>query len=136
MSSSRASTHRSHRPARQGTVGLMLVTSILVFAGCWAIPATGAAPAKSTAAAVVTSAAVAKCPHGTAAGVTSKEITVAATVIDISGGSVNNATYGVPSAADQEADWKLVADHINKTGGIGCRKVVLDLYPVNSFDAS
>ena len=77
-----------------------------------------------------------KCPHGTAAGVTSKQITVAATVIDISGGSVNNATYGVPSAADQESDWKLVADHINKAGGIGCRKIVLDLYPVNSFDAS
>ena len=38
--------------------------------------------------------------------------------------------------ADQEANWKLVADNINKSGGIGCRQIVLQLYTVNSFDAS
>ena len=99
MISSRVATHRSHRPARQGTVVLILATSLVALAACWAIPATGATPAKSSAA-VATSAAVTKCPHGTAAGVTSKQITVAATVIDISGGSLNNATYGVPSVAE------------------------------------
>jgi hypothetical protein len=136
MNPSNATTHPSHRVARQGVAALILATSILLTVGSWTVPATSAEPAHVKAAAIATSAAVTKCPRGTAAGVTSKQITIAATVIDISGGSVNNATYGVPSAADQEANWKLVADNINKAGGIGCRHVVLDLYPVNSFDAS
>jgi hypothetical protein len=136
MNPSNANTHPSHRVARQGAATLILATSILLIAGSWAAPATSAQPAYLKGAAVATSAAVTKCPHGTAVGVTSKQITIAATVIDISGGSVNNATYGVPSVADQEANWKLVADNINKNGGIGCRQIALQLYTVNSFDAS
>ena len=136
MISSRVATHRSHRPARQVTVSADFGDQPRCSRRLLGHSRDGCHTSQGESRSVATSAAVTKCPHGTAAGVTSKQITVAATVIDISGGSVNNATYGVPSAADQESDWKLVADHINKAGGIGCRKIVLDLYPVNSFDAS
>ena len=135
MISSNATTHRSRRAARQGVAALVLTTSLVLVAGCWAVPATSAQPAPVKAAAT-TSAATTKCPSGTAPGVTSKQITVAATVIDLSGGSLNNASFGVPSVADQEANWKLVADNINKNGGIGCHQISLQLYTVNSLDAS
>ena len=136
MISSQTTTHRSRRAARHCTVALILTTSLVLLAGCWAVPATSAEPARAKAAAITTSAATTKCPSGTAPGVTAKQITVAATVIDLSGGSLNNSSFGVPSVADQEANWKLVADNINKSGGIGCRKIDLQLYTVNSLDAT
>ena len=74
------------------------------------------------------------CPSGSASGITSQQITLAATVIDISGGSVSNSTFGVPSVATQKEDWTLVADSINKSGGVGCRGIVLKFYQINSFD--
>ena len=136
MISSQRATHRGRRAARHGTVALILATSLVLLAGCWAVPATSAEPAQVKAAAITTSAATTKCPSGTAPGVTAKQITVAATVIDLSGGSLNNSSFGVPSVADQEANWKLVADNINKNGGIGCRKIDLQLYTVNLLDAT
>ena len=136
MISSTTTTHRTRRAARQCTEALILATSLVLLAGCWAVPATGAEPAHVKTAAITTSAATTKCPSGTAPGVTSKQITVAATVIALSGGSLNDASFGVPSVASQEANWKLVADNINKNGGIGCRKISLELYPVNSLDAT
>lgn len=76
------------------------------------------------------------CPSGTAPGVTAKQISVAATIIDLTGGSVNNATYGVPSVQDQEAYWNIVAKSINNSGGAGCRKIVMSFYQVNPIDAA
>jgi hypothetical protein len=57
-------------------------------------------------------------------------------VINLSIGSLNNSTYGIPSVKDQETDWNLVADDINKSGGAGCRKVEIKFYPVNPGDAA
>jgi hypothetical protein len=139
MISSNATGHRTRRVAGQRTVALILATSLVLLAGCWAVSATGAEPAKTSAAVMRTStpaAAKKDCPSRTAAGVTSKQITVAATVIDLMGGSLNNASYGIPSIADQEAGWKMVADNINKNGGMGCRQIVLQLYTVNPIDSS
>ena len=76
------------------------------------------------------------CPRGTAPGITEKQVTLAATVIDISGGSLSNTTVGLPSASTQTAEWNLVARNINKTGGMGCRKVALHIYDVNPVNAS
>ena len=42
----------------------------------------------------------------------------------------------MPSAQVQENDWNLVAQHINKTGGAGCRKIQLNFYSVNPLDAA
>lgn len=136
MSASNARTRRSHGAEKKWTRALLAATAMVVLVGCWAVPVDSATPAQASAAATTTGAAATKCPRGTGSGVTAKQITVAATVIDISGNSLNNASFGVPSVADQESDWKLVAANINKAGGIGCRHVALDLYTVNSFDAS
>ena len=76
------------------------------------------------------------CPSGTAPGATASQVTVAITVVNISGGSLTNATVGVPTVQVQKADWNLVADSINKAGGAGCRKLALQFYNVNPLDAT
>ena len=76
------------------------------------------------------------CPSGTAPGATATQVTAAVTVINISGGSLTNATVGVPSEQVQKADWNLVAGSINKSGGVGCRKLALQFFNVNPIDAS
>jgi hypothetical protein len=63
-------------------------------------------------------------------------VTLAATVVDISGGSLSNATVGVPSAQVQEKDWNTVANSINKSSGAGCRKLQMKFYDVNPIDAA
>ena len=73
---------------------------------------------------------------GTASGVSARSVTVAVTVIDLSGGSLSNASVGVPSPQAQEHDWTLVADSINKAGGAGCRSIHLKFYGVNPLDAA
>jgi hypothetical protein len=40
----------------------------------------------------------------------------------------------VPTPAEQEAQWKLVADSINAAGGSGCHKMVIKPYSVNPID--
>ena len=65
-----------------------------------------------------------------------EHVTAAVTVINLSIGSLNNSTYGIPSVADQKTDWNLVADDINKSGGAGCRKVEVKFYSVNPGDAA
>ena len=77
-----------------------------------------------------------RCPSGSASGATSKQITVAATIIAISSGSLNNSTVGVPSVQEQEADWNLAAHSVNASGGAGCRKIAMSFYPVNSVDTA
>ena len=76
------------------------------------------------------------CVKGTAQGVTSSTVTLAVTEVAISGGALTNATIGVPSTQVQENDWNTVAQSINKSGGAGCRKLVLKFYPVNPLDAA
>ncbi len=78
----------------------------------------------------------AACVKGTGPGVTASTVTLAITVVNLSGGSLSNATVGVPSAQVQEKDWNLVAQHINETGGAGCRKIQLNFYSVNPLDAA
>ncbi len=75
------------------------------------------------------------CPSG-GPGVTSSQISVAATVVDINSGSLTNATVGVPTLQAQETDWNTVASSINKAGGAGCRQIALHFYNVNPLDAS
>jgi hypothetical protein len=122
------------------------VAAILAVVGCSSSGSHSSSPATSGAATTTAAAAGASgttaagsgahCPTGTAAGATSSQITVASTIINISGGSLSNATVGVPSAQVQKADWTLVADSINNSGGAGCRKIVMKFYDVNPIDAT
>jgi hypothetical protein len=91
---------------------------------------------QSAGAATSTSATKANCPTGSAPGITSDQVKVAASIINVSSGSLSNATVGVPSTAQQEADYKLVAKKINSQGGAGCRKIVLSFYEVNPVNAA
>jgi hypothetical protein len=108
--------------------------------GGHATPTTTSGPTTSAAAvgAPTTSGATSasNCPSGTAAGATASQVTVAASIINISGGSLSNATVGVPSAQEQEADWNLVAASVNSSGGAGCRKIQMKFYDVNPVDAA
>ena len=63
-----------------------------------------------------------------------RPLTVAATIIDISGGSLSNSTVGVPSPQTQEDDWNLVAKRINEAGGAGGHKLSLEFFDVNPLD--
>ena len=76
------------------------------------------------------------CVKGSGQGYTSSTVTLAVTVVAISGGSLTNATIGVPSANVQQNDWNTVAKSINNKGGAGCRKIQLKFYPVNPLDAA
>jgi hypothetical protein len=114
-----------------------MVAAGLVLAGCSSSAGRSAAPPSgSTPSNPVATAGRAGCPGGSAPGVTPQQVSVAATIIDISGGSLSNATFGVPSAADQKADWMLVADSINKSGGVGCRQLSMQFYDINPVDAN
>ncbi len=92
-------------------------------------PSAGAATASA-------SASTGHCPSGSAPGITSGQVKVAASIIDVSSGSLTNATVGVPSTKQQEADYNLVAKKINSEGGAGCRKIVMSFYDVNPVDAA
>jgi hypothetical protein len=87
----------------------------------------------ATAAATTTSGS-SGCVKGSAQGITSSTVTLAATVVSISGGGLTNATIGVPSAGSQENDWNTVANSINKAGGAGCRKIQMKFWSVNPVD--
>jgi hypothetical protein len=76
------------------------------------------------------------CAKGAAPGITAGTVRLAVTVVNISGGSLTDATVGIPTAPEQEKDWTLVANSINKAGGAGCRKLQLSFYDVNPIDAA
>ena len=100
---------------------LMVATGLLM-----GTPGLGRSIAPSAGAATTyASAANGHCPSGSAPGITSGQVKVTASVIDISSGSLSNATVGVPSTKQQEADYNLVANKINSEGGAGCRKIVM-----------
>jgi hypothetical protein len=76
------------------------------------------------------------CPRGTAPGISTSAVKVAITVVDISGGSFTNATVGIPTVAQQEQYWNLVAKSINGSGGAGCRTIQLSFTNVNPVDTA
>ena len=76
------------------------------------------------------------CPKGTGPGITAKTVGVAITVVNISSGSLTNATVGIPSPQLQEKYWDVVANSVNKAGGAGCRRIELSYYDVNPIDAA
>jgi hypothetical protein len=111
---------------------LMVATALVVGTpglGKGVVPSAGAATTYA-------SAATGHCPSGSAPGITSNQVKVAASIIDVSSGSLTNATVGVPSTKQQEADYNLVAKKINSEGGAGCRKIVMSFYDVNPVDAA
>jgi hypothetical protein len=114
-------------------VAILIVTAILLVGS----PGVGrGAVLPAGAAATDASSAKDHCPSGSAAGITSSQVTVAASIIDITGSSLSNATVGVPSTQAQEADYNLVAKKINGEGGAGCRKIAMKFYDVNPIDAA
>jgi hypothetical protein len=76
------------------------------------------------------------CPKGSVAGATSNQVTVGATILTLNEGSLTNSSFGLPSIQGQENDWNLVAKSINKSGGAGCRKIVMKYYQVNPADSA
>jgi hypothetical protein len=114
-------------------VGLLAATGLLVGSpglGGNVIPSAGAATATKVRTVGV------HCPTGSAPGITSHQVNVAASIIDVSSGSLTNATVGVPSTKQQEADYNLLAKKINSEGGAGCRKIVMSYFDVNPVDAA
>jgi len=115
-------------------VAILMVATVLLVAspglGRSAVPPAGATTT------ALASTGTGHCPSGSAPGITSGQVKVAASIIDITGGSLSNATVGVPSTQQQEADYNLVAKKINSEGGAGCRKIVMSFYDVNPVDAA
>lgn len=72
-------------------------------------------------------------PSATDQGVTAKEITVAAVLVDL---GAANGTINLPSVEDQRRAYNAVADQINRDGGVRCRKVVVRFFSDNPLDAS
>lgn len=66
-------------------------------------------------------------------GVTAKEITVAAVLVDL---GAANGTINLPPVEDQRKAYNAVADELNRNGGVRCRKVVLRFFSDNPLDAS
>lgn len=122
---------RTRRSASVCVAVLVMAAALLVGMpglGGNVVPAAGAANASAGT--------KANCPTGSAPGITSDQVKVAASIIDVSSGSLSNATVGVPSTAQQEADYNLVAKKINSQGGAGCRKIVMSFYEVNPVSAA
>jgi hypothetical protein len=122
---------RTHRAASL-CVAVLMVAAVF-FLGSTGVGRNAVSPAGAATAAVASSS---HCPSGSAPGITSDRVKVAASIIDISGGSLSNTTVGVPSTQQQEADYNLVAKKINNEGGAGCRKIVMSFYEVNPVSAA
>jgi hypothetical protein len=122
---------RMQRLASICIVVLMVAVAVLIGS-----PGLGGRGVPAASAATDAFASKANCPSGTASGITSSQVQVAASILNISSGSLNNATAGVPSPAGQEADYNLVAKKINSEGGAGCRKIVMSFYDVNPVSAA
>jgi ABC-type branched-subunit amino acid transport system substrate-binding protein len=124
---SKAWVHRASVPTR---IVAVVVTMVLVALVVWLV-----APTDAGASAVSAVGSGAKsCPPGSDQGVTKDKVTVAVTIINISGGALTNETVGVAPAAQQEKQWQLVARDVNKNGGVACRKLALDFFDVNPID--
>ncbi len=118
---------------------MMAVPLAVCLLGGWVLISSspsGASVAATAATNSVSSVSGSGCVKGSGQGYTSSTVTLAATIVSISGGSLTNATIGVPSAQVQQNDWNTVAKSINKTGGAGCRKIQMKFFPVNPLDAA
>jgi hypothetical protein len=119
---------------------LIAAPLVICLIAAWAVAGFSSAGASVTRTSAVASArslaSGTGCVKGTAQGVTSSTVTIAITVVDITGGSLSNATVGVPSATVQEDYWNAVARSINSAGGAGCRKLKLSFTDVNPIDAA
>lgn len=74
-------------------------------------------------------------PQGTDQGVTARDIKAAITLVNIVG-PAGNATFGVPSPREQQADYQDVIDSINAAGGVACRKIVPLFFEANPADSA
>ena len=128
---------RTTATARLTLSGVVMssLAAILILVGCSSSTHSNAQSSDTTGATTAAGKSGA-CPTGSAAGATSTQVTLGVTIIDITGGSLSNATVGLPSVQEQEGDWNLVAGNINAAGGAGCRKLALNFYQVNPIDAA
>lgn len=123
------------------SLGLWQVTAALLamclMAGlALVVPSSASAALPTTAASGRTLASTSSCAKGTAPGISASAVKVAITVVDITGGSLTNASVGIPTVAQQEQYWNLVAKTINDSGGAGCRKLQLSFTDVNPVDTA
>jgi hypothetical protein len=95
--------------------------------------ATGKTGGGNVAIAGGTAAAGCTSPPGSDQGISTSEIHIAVTLIEIYGPTANSA-FGVPSAAEQQKDYEIAIDDLNKHGGVACRKLVPKFYVVNDAD--
>jgi hypothetical protein len=72
-------------------------------------------------------------PPGSARGVSGSEIKIAVTLVNILGPAANSI-FGIPTPAEQQADFTALIDSLNKEGGIACRKVVPQFFSANPTD--
>jgi hypothetical protein len=117
-------------------VTIVIPISVCMMAGLACTAISSASASMNQAAPVHASNTASACAKGSAPGITASTVRLAVTVVNISGGSLTDATVGIPTPSEQEKDWSLVADSVNKSGGAGCRKLQLRFYDVNPIDAA
>ena len=74
-------------------------------------------------------------PPGSDAGVSATQIKVAIILVNIVGPAANS-TFGLESVSQQQATYQAVINAINSSGGIACRKLVVNFYQGNPVDQS
>ena len=98
--------------------------------------ATGTSGSGSTGGATSVGGSGCASPPGSDQGVTDTQIKVAVVLVNIFGPAANS-TFGVPPASEQQLDYQQVADAINASGGVACRKLALQFFtgnPANNSD--
>ena len=73
------------------------------------------------------------CPTGNAPGVSDTEIKIAVTLTNVVGPAANSI-FGIPTPAEQQADFDALIDSLNQEGGVACRKLVREFYSANPVD--
>jgi hypothetical protein len=74
-------------------------------------------------------------PPGATPGISPSQVRIAVTLTDIVGPAANS-TFGLPSASEQQTDYKELIDAINRSGGVACRQLVPGFLTVNAADQS
>ena len=112
---------RRSRAHRIGTWSVaVLVASISAFTCCESVATRAPAGATTSTVADGTGAGTSQCPKGTGPGITAHQVTVAATVIDISGGSLSNSTGGTSTSSHSERGngtwWPAISTNPGESG--------------------
>jgi len=115
-------------PATSSTTDTTAAPTAAGPAGAAGTVATGAAAKASAAAGCIS-------PPGGDQGITANEMHVAILLIAL-GGAMANSLVGVPSLAEQQADYDAVIDDVNTHGGVACHKVVPHYYQGNPIDST